>query len=406
MKVFKFFITRIFLKRWVLSVSMILFLFAANYLTFTVARSISSTFQGYQEMKNLDQEGIYIANLDPDSEADFDNITETETRRVYDYLNRNFSYALYTDGLMISVPNKDNMEISLNYMNEAFYKLNQFDLSQGSNLEFNYKFNEDEIPVLIGTGLSKTYPVGSTIKITDPVVEQPITLKVQGVLKQNTCHSNFYALNSKSYYNFSIFLPVTEKFIEYANTDLHVNAIMDIIILQSTKEQTAELSEYLQQNLGLTFNFSSQKENNDFFKDYYLNSLIMISMITLTLLIIITCISVWNTVISTRLMLKDFTINLLLGLSYSKFRKILYSYFGLLFLINLIVIFSITAYDRYGFWIKKDTLFVTYGVFGLIGIDWAALLIVVIFDIIIGMIIVENMIRKIRKIPISLGVLQ
>ncbi|RBP42295.1 ABC transporter permease [Garciella nitratireducens] len=406
MKIFKFFIKRIFLKRWILSISMILLLFAANYLTFTVARSILSTFQGYQEMENMDQEDIYIANLDPDSETNFDRITEKETQKVYDYLNSNFNYALYTDGFIISLPNNDDMEISLNYMNEEFYNLNQFELSQGTKLDFDYQFNKDEIPVLIGKGLSKTYPVGSTIKITDPVVEQPITLKVQGVLKQNAHHSNFYALNSKTYYNFSIFFPVNETFIKHANIDFHVNGLMDIIILQSTKERTVDLSEYIQKNLGLKFNFYSQKENNDFFKDYYLNSLKIISMITLILLVIITCLSIWNTLISIRLMLKDFTINLLIGLSYSKLRKILYSYFGILFFINLIVIFLITAYNRYGFWLKKDTFFATYGLFGLIGIDWLALLVVILFDIIIGMIIVQNMVRKIKKIPISLGVLQ
>lgn len=105
-------------------------------------------------------------------------------------------------------------------------------------------------------------------------------------------------------------------------------------------------------------------------------------------------------------MLKDFTINLLIGLSYSKLRKILYSYFGILLFINIIVIFLITAYNRYGAWLKKVTLFATYGLFGLIGIDWFALLVVILVDIIIAMIIVENMIRKIKRIPISLGVLQ
>lgn len=406
MIIFKFFITRIFLKRWILSISMILLLFAANFLTFTVARSIFSTFQGYQEMENINQEGIYIANLDPDSETNFDRITEKETQKVYDYLNSNFNYALYTDGFIISLPNNNDMEISLNYINEEYYRLNQFELSQGTKLDFDYQFAKDEIPVLIGKGLSKEYPVGSTIKITDPVVEQPITLKVQGILKQNAHHSNFYALNSKIYYNFSIFLPVNETFIKHANIDLHVNGIMDIIILQSTKERTADLSENIQKNLGLKINFYSQEENNDFFKDYYLNSLKIISMITLILLVIITWLSIWNTLISIRLMLKDFTINLLIGLSYSKLRKILYSYFGMLFFINIIVIFLITAYNRYGFWLKKDTFFATYGLFGLIGIDWFALLVVILFDIIIGIIIVENMIRKIKKIPISLGVLQ
>ena len=74
--------------------------------------------------------------------------------------------------------------------------------------------------------------------------------------------------------------------------------------------------------------------------------------------------------------------------------------------IDLAVVFIFTAFNRYGCWIRKDATFVTYGLFGLIGMDWLALLVVVLLDIIIGIMIVETMLRKIKRIPISLGVLQ
>lgn len=399
--------TKVFLRKVILSIGMLLLFFMANYTIFTAARSILSTFQGYQEINCMDQDGTYIANLDPDSNIDMGTIKKSRTQIVYDYLNSNFKYAFYTDGFIVSLPNKDDMEISFNYLNEEYYKLNHFELSQGVDLEFDYQFDKGkEIPILIGKGLSKTYPVGSTIKIKDPVLEQLITLKVQGVLKQNAYHSNFYALNSKNYYNFSVFLPVNEEFINHANIDLQLNGLMDIAILQTTKEKVADLSEIMQDNLGLKFNFFSQKDNYDYFNEYYLHSLKIISITTLVLIVIITCLSVWNALVSIRLMLKDFTINLLVGLSYSKLRKIFYSYYGIMFFINLMAVFLITAYSRYACWLRKDATFVTYGLFGLIGMDWLALLVVFLFDIIIGMIIVEIMLRNIRKVPISLGVLQ
>ncbi len=406
MKIFKFFITKILLRKPILAIGMILLLSIANYTTFTAARSILSTFQGYQEIECMNQEGTYIANLDPDSDVDIEVIEENGTQIVYDYLNNNFNYAFYVDGFIISVPNIDDMEISLIYMNEEYYKLNQFQLSQGTDLDFDYQFNDKEIPVLIGKGLSKTYPVGSTIKIEESILGRLITLKVHGILKQNAYHSNYYALNSKTYYNFSIFLPVNEEFIDHANIDLQLNGLMDVAILQTTKEKIADLSKVMKDNLGLKFNFFSQKENFDFFNEYYLSSLKIIAIITFILLVIIICLSIWNALVSVRLMLKDFTINLLVGLSYSKLRKIFYNYFGVLSFINLTAIFTITAFSRYGCWLRKDATFATYGFFGLIGMDWLALLAVFLFDIIIGMIIVENMLRKIRKIQISLGVLQ
>ncbi|MFB1051724.1 peptide ABC transporter permease, partial [Paraliobacillus sp. JSM ZJ581] len=67
---------------------------------------------------------------------------------------------------------------------------------------------------------------------------------------------------------------------------------------------------------------------------------------------------------------------------------------------------GITALNRYGFWLRKDSTFATYGIFGLISMDWLALLIVLFIDIIIGFTIVELTIRKIKSIPISVGVLQ
>ncbi|MBM7602604.1 hypothetical protein JOC75_000574 [Metabacillus crassostreae] len=405
MRILRFFITKIFLKRWILVLGMIILLFLANYLSFTTARSIISTFEGYQEIETMNQEGTFIANLDPDSKTDFEKINIDETQKVYEYLNNNYTYALQADGFITSLYNEYKMEVSFNYINEEAYKINQYRLSQGNHLNFNYKFNKEKIPVLVGAGLATTYPVGSNIEITDPVTQQLVNLKVQGVLKENTHRSNFYAPNSKNYFNFSIFLPVNQEFIQSAGLDLHVNGLMDIALLDSTEEKAMNLKEHIQENLGLKFNFFNQQENFNYFEDYYVYSLKIICTITLILLIIIVCLATWNTLISIRLMIKDFTINLLVGLSYSKLRAIFYIYFGILFSINLAILFAITAFNRYGFWLRKDTMFATYGIFGLISMDWIAFVIVLFIDFIIGFTIVELTIKKIKRIPISVGVL-
>lgn len=407
MKIFKFFVSKIFLRKIILGISIVLLICISNYITFTAARTIISTFQGYQEIKELNQEGNFIANLDPNNAVDFGAIEANDTQKVYDYLNSNFDYAFYVDGFMVSIPNQYDMEISLCYMNQAYYELNQFQLSQGTDLTFDSKLNpQNEIPVLIGKGLSKTYPVGSTIDIEDPTLEQVITLRVQGVLKENAYHSNYYTLNSKSYYNFSIFLPVNEELIKHSNLGLQVNGLMDIVILQTTEEKVSDLSQFIQDTLGIKLNFFSQQDNYEYFNEYYFHSLKIVGITSLILLLVITCLSVWNALVSIRLMLKDLTINLLVGLSYSKLRKIFYSYFSILFLINLIIVFSITAFNKYGCWLRKDSTFVTYGLFGLVSMDWLALLVVILTDIIIGIVVVESMLWRIKKVPISLGVLQ
>lgn len=407
MKLFKFFVSKIFLRRIIPAISIIFLICLSNYITFTATRTVFSTYQGYQEMRELNQDGNYIANLDPNSPVDFGAINADKIKAVYDYLSSNFDYAFYVDGFMVSIPNRDDMEISLCYMNKAYYELNQFNFSQGTDLRFDSHFDKnDEIPVLIGKGLSKTYPVGSTVNLEDPTLGQKITLRVQDVLEQNAYHSNYYTLNSKSYCNYSIILPVNEEFLDHANLDLQVNGLMDIVILQTTEEKISDLSAVIQDTLGMKLNFFSQQDNYEYFNEYYFHSLKIVTVTSVILLLLITCLSVWNALVGIRLMLKDLTINLLVGLNYSKLRKMFYSYFGILFLINLVIVFSITAFNRYGCWLRKDTTFVTYGLFGLIGIDWLSLLAVVFTDIIIGVIVVECMLWRIKKVPISLGVLQ
>ena len=80
--------------------------------------------------------------------------------------------------------------------------------------------------------------------------------------------------------------------------------------------------------------------------------------------------------------------------------------FGMISFVNVALIATFTAFNRYGCWLRKDATFATYGLFGLIGMDWLALLLVVVSDIAIGIIVVESMLWKIKKVPISLGVLQ
>ena len=69
------------------------------------------------------------------------------------------------------------------------------------------------------------------------------------------------AINSKTYYNFSILVPVNEEFINHANIDLKWNGLMDITILDTTKEEVADLGNVINDNLGAKFNFFSQQEN-------------------------------------------------------------------------------------------------------------------------------------------------
>lgn len=403
MKDLIFFIKQIFLKRWILVLGMLLIIFLANYLTFTASRSLISTYQGNQENKILDQDGLFISNLDPDVEQNFDAITIEETQKVYDYLESHYEYAIDTYGFVADIPNTEDMEVSVRYINEQAYDLRDIKLSEGKQITFQ-DLNTVK-PVLIGAGLAKEYPVGSVIEMIDPVTHQPTKLKVNGILEKNASRSNIYALNSKNYLNYSIYSPIDEEFIKQSSLDLHVNVLNDLILLNSSEKEVNDLKDLIQSTTGLTFNFFSQKENDKFFKDYYMNGLQIISMLTLICFIIATGLAIWNTLISIRLMIKDFTVHLLVGLSYPRLRSILYQYFGIVFFISFSLLTIFVSVNRYSAWYRKDAIFATLGILKLIGMDWMALIIVLLIDMIMGIFIVEFMMRKIKKIPISLGVL-
>lgn len=141
MKLFKFFVSEIFLRRIIPGISTILLICRSNYITFTAIRTVFSTFQGYQEIRGLNQDGNYITKLDPNSTVDFGTIELDKTMEVYNYLSSNFDYAFYVDGFVVSIPNRDDMEISLCYMNKAYYELTPFNLFQETDLTFDYPFD-------------------------------------------------------------------------------------------------------------------------------------------------------------------------------------------------------------------------------------------------------------------------
>lgn len=407
MKVYGFIIKQIFLRRLLPTISVIALLFVSSYIVFTTSRSVVSTHEGEAEVEFINKPGTFIANLDPSSDVNTDIVSDSTLLKVYSYLDSNFTYAFYTDGFTTDLPNDEGMDVNISYFNENYYRLNTFPISAGNDLSFVYDLRKsDSIPILVGVGLSDEYPIGASVTFYDPGLQKTVNAKVQGVLEKNTSHSNFYALNSKQYYNFSIMIPVNDAFLRQSYMDLKLNALMDVIVTNSNLNEVSKLGEVMKQNLDLKLNFFNHKQNMKYFHGYYISSLKVILVISSIFLLIVLILSVWSALVSMRLTIKDFTINFLVGLSYPRLRAIFYTYYGLICLLNTLLLFAITAYSRHGTWLRKDSTFATYGLFGLISMDWFALLTVFVFNAITILAIVETVMWRIRKVPISLGVLQ
>ena len=225
-------------------------------------------------------------------------------------------------------------------------------------------------------------------------------------MKKNECHANYYALNSMSYYNYSIIIPINKEFFMKANSAFKVDTMLETIIINGSKESVSNLSKEIHDEWKIKVNFHSQKENNEFFEDYYVYRMRLIVILTIIFLAIIIGVSIWNAVVCVRLMKKDFTINLLVGMSYKELKKILYKSFAIIFTLNILVVSVHSAMCRVIAWKSKNALVASYGFLGLASNEWLGVLAMILVDSLIGVIIVECIVKRIKKIPISLGVMQ
>ncbi|MBP3222464.1 MAG: ABC transporter permease [Actinomycetaceae bacterium] len=404
MKIFKYFLFTIFLRKLPILISTTVLIFLSHFATFTAARSIFSTIEGKHQLAYLDKKGTYIANMDPKSSFDSDFITLDKLNAVYTFLN-NYHYAFHVDGFVADIPNNNGMEVTLTYYNKNYSNMVHFPISEGNLPSFDTTFNQ-EIPVTIGKGLSENYPLGSTLTINDPSLDTSSTFKVKGILEKDVSHPNFYAPHSHEYYNFSLLVPITDEYLTKASEDLKLNGLMDLIIYDCDTQKINELENFLYEELHIHFHFYSHEENIHDFNENYISTLKIVAIIAGSLTVLILFLGVWNIIMEVRTAIKDITINMLIGLSPSRLRTIFYTFHFLLFGCILFIFFIATAYSRHELWTEKNAAFATYGTFGLISADWFSLLTVAIIHIPIIIAIVETALWRTRKMPISLGVLQ
>lgn len=406
MKAFKFFVNKIFLRKIVLCISVMFLMLFVNYTIFSASRTMISSYQGVKQLQSLNPENSYVGMENVSSEET--DSSKKKTLELYEYLDKNYKYSMYDDGEMVQIPtNKGMNEVPITYVNEEYYRLSNTEISKGKELKFNFDLSKnDEVPILIGNELAKDYPIGSKIKTTLGFGDKKFVLRVSGVLKKDFYYTNSRLYCSQEYHNFSIIFPVNRSVINNASFDLLENGLYNITILNTDRKSADKLSKEYKDKLNISMDFMSREQNKAFFDNYLYSAIRLVCIIVGIILLITISISIWNVIVSVRLMKKDFTISLLTGLSYSKLRKILYSFYTLMFCADTMIVFLIIFFDRKRAWHENNTYGCIYGVLGFADKDWMALLIVALIDALVGIILVECMMYKIKKIPISLGVLQ
>lgn len=233
MKAFHFFLTRIFLRKPIFAIGTLTLLFLANYIVFSTARTVFSAREGYEQMARINAEGTFMASLDPDATVDVDSSSKESVQSVYDVLDDRYEYAFYTDGYITDLANSHGVEVPVGYMNQRYNELNGFSVAKGDGLTFDYSLDQGEaIPVLVGRGLADDYPLGSQFTMHDPALGRELTVRVVGIIAENSSHSILYAPDLKQYHNFSVVIPVNRAFIEQADASFKLNGLMDLILVK------------------------------------------------------------------------------------------------------------------------------------------------------------------------------
>lgn len=404
MRQFKFFMIHMFLKRWIALIAIAILFFLATFFTFTATRFLASSVQGYDAIKVLDKEGNFILNSDISNLSKDLEYELTDVQNIYQYLFDHHEFAMNVYGFVSYLPNKEDMEVTVNYLNEADYNLAQFSISKGEDIFFDY--SNEPIPVLLGAGLADEYPLGSVIEISDSATQKRLTLTVRGILKKDNFHPNVYSPDIKEYLNFSIIVPINEEFISQSGLNLLHNGLNDLVLLDTTREKANELTNFIQDQTGEKFNARSQPAVFANGAEYFYYHIGFFCFIALLFTALMTIISIWNVLMSVRLMVKELAINRLVGLSYTQLRKNLYTSFGVISLLNIGIVIAYAYYEHFYYWNEKYSLSVTYGIAGLRGIEWIGILTVVGMYLLVLAIIVETITYRVKKMPISLGVLE
>lgn len=408
LKLFRFFSTRVFLKKPILVTATVLLMILASCIPFMCVRSIVSLEQGIQEFSRFDREGTYVMDLHGASFDTFRQYTDESAQRVFDRLDEQYEYAAFVDGFLADLPNSNNRNVTVAYMNKNWDEFSRLPTSTGGDLNFDYKITDGTtIPVLVGKGLADDYPLGSTFIMRDPALVQDMHYEVRGVLADNAAHSNLKALDSKTYYNFSIIVPVNRAFLKAENNSLKIDLLFDLVLLNAQQSDVTRLEDYAGQVTPGPLRFSSYQNLKDDLNQYYMPSMRSLIAACAAFIVLLVIVAVWSSLAGIRIMMRECTVNILVGLSYQKLRNLLFAHYMVLGLIAWAVVIALTIAMRQTAWTMNDPLAMTLGwAGGLIPMDWIGLYSSFVVMVAIAALLAQVVTWRVKRIPISIGVLQ
>lgn len=396
-------IKNIFLKRYIIIFTSICLLLLSNLIAFTVFRSLASTFEGSKYVSSLSNSHQILGNLDEDN--DFEKLGSLDAEKsnaIINYLNEELDYGINFNGggTDFSI---DNINAALYMYNKKSFAFQHLPVIEGTTFD-EIDFNREQKEVLVGHAIGRKTPIGSEITITNPLTQASETVTAVGILDQNLYIPNNYALDSKEYLNYAIIYPLSDKLPTDIPSGILIEGLGNII-LDDNDQVIKNLQSFLSDTAGINLNFFTQESNNGDFYDFYIQNIIQMLLVSGIILIMMLIVMIWNALISFRLMIKEITIHMMVGLSYQDFKRALFIFNSLISVTSLCCLYILIAMNRLNGMSMEMPSSITINSLGLIGIDWIGIALVVLINLFIVFIETNIIVHKIKKIPISIGVL-
>ncbi|GAB1810855.1 ABC transporter permease [Priestia megaterium] len=402
------FIKSTFLNKKVISILSLILLTFSQIMLFTIIKSGYSVYEGYNSLKKLQENHVYLGNdqsTDEQFKRNFNQQNMSNSNKTakefLSYMDKNYKYAISWS--TSSSESLDNFSLQLKTISEDYNKF--YNLTTRSGRFFTHKdfiTTSSIIPVVIGSKLANKYKLGETFTLLNTSNNVNEKYKVIGVLDNNSSITSVYNLDTKNYLNFAIIRPFRDIDVSKINILQLSAGFQDLLIYDSEKIKVNDLSSLAKKDDFFNMKFYSIDENIKEFFELYKTRAITLAIFTGILLLITCLLIIWNTINSVESLKFDLSIRSFLGLSFKDIKISLCIYKILLFMISAILTFIYFIFLKF----KYDSLDTSETqiiyIMGLTKIDYLAFLttfflvaLPLIFSFVLS-------IWKIKKIPLTL----
>ena len=300
------FIHHVFLKRVIATILGLIFTTAFAFISFMCVRSMVAVTRGYHELTEIRRQNVHVGNNQSNSN-NLNNAYQRHPKQLAEVSNKIISslettgdYAIHWsfDSEQKANDNSGMVSAPINVLtvNQNFFLFYPLSVEQGQGLyQEVFQGKSKSIPVLIGSNLSNSFPIGNEFKFINPSNGKTETYKVIGILRKNQGIQSMYQVDSKQYLNNTIVRPLRTIEIASVNPTQIFAGLQDLLIFGKANNQLTKISRAINSHDIFKIKFYTANENIDEFLKLYRRDLIPVFSISIIVLIITSVFLIWNT---------------------------------------------------------------------------------------------------------------